>query len=195
MSEPPVALTIAGSDSGGGAGIVADLKTFEAHGVWGTAAVVAVTAQNTLGVQAFETLPPRLVRRADRERSSTDIGVDAAQDRDAGRRAELVDAVAAAVRELRHRDRSSSTRCSCRSTATRCWPTTPSTPCATSCCRWPRSSRPNLPEAAALVGVEVDDRDGDGGGGARACSAIGRRASSLVKGGHLGGDDVARPAS
>lgn len=55
------ALTIAGSDSGGGAGIQADLKTFAAHRVFGTSVLCAVTAQNTLGVQAAETLPPDLV--------------------------------------------------------------------------------------------------------------------------------------
>src|SRR3954465_14615197 len=78
LVKPPVALTIAGSDSGGGAGIVADLKTFEAHGVWGTCALVAVTAQNTLGVHAFATLPPELVRQQIGAVVS-DIGVDAAK--------------------------------------------------------------------------------------------------------------------
>jgi len=57
-----IALTIAGSDSGGGAGIQADLKTFQQFGVYGTSVVVAVTAQNTRGVRSVHTVPASLVR-------------------------------------------------------------------------------------------------------------------------------------
>ncbi len=61
MSTKPVALTIAGSDSGGGAGIQADLKSMEANGVFGTSALAAVTAQNTEEVARSHDLPPALV--------------------------------------------------------------------------------------------------------------------------------------
>jgi hydroxymethylpyrimidine/phosphomethylpyrimidine kinase len=58
---PPIALTIAGSDSGGGAGIQADLKTFHQFGVYGTSAIVAVTAQNTVGVRGLTMVPEAIV--------------------------------------------------------------------------------------------------------------------------------------
>ena len=57
-----IAVTIAGSDSGGGAGIQADLKTFSANGVFGASVIAALTAQNTLGVSAIHDVPPEFVR-------------------------------------------------------------------------------------------------------------------------------------
>jgi len=74
----PRALTIAGSDSGGGAGIQADLKAFAAAGCHGTSAIVALTAQNTTGVTAVHEVPPKFVR-AQLEAVFGDIGVDAAK--------------------------------------------------------------------------------------------------------------------
>jgi len=72
----PVALTIAGSDSGGGAGIQADLRTFSFHCVHGTSAITCVTAQNTLGVNRVDALPAAAVV-AQIQAVVTDIGVQA----------------------------------------------------------------------------------------------------------------------
>ena len=74
----PRALTIASSDSGGGAGIQADLKAFAAAGAYGMSAIVALTAQNTVGVTAVHELPPEFVR-AQLVAVFTDLGVDAAK--------------------------------------------------------------------------------------------------------------------
>jgi hydroxymethylpyrimidine/phosphomethylpyrimidine kinase len=72
----PVALTIAGSDSGGGAGIQADLRTFAFHKVHGTSALTCVTAQNTLGVTRVDALPPEAVT-AQIQAVAEDIGIQA----------------------------------------------------------------------------------------------------------------------
>jgi hydroxymethylpyrimidine/phosphomethylpyrimidine kinase len=74
----PRCLTIAGSDSGGGAGIQADLKAFARAGCYGMSTIVALTAQNTTGVTAVHEAPPDLVR-AQLEAVFSDIGVDAAK--------------------------------------------------------------------------------------------------------------------
>ncbi|MDN5325581.1 MAG: hydroxymethylpyrimidine/phosphomethylpyrimidine kinase [Moorella sp. (in: firmicutes)] len=91
------ALTIAGSDSGGGAGIEADLKTFAALRVYGTCAITSVTAQNTLGVQGTFDLPPEFVGRQ-LDSILGDIGADAAK---TGMLAStgIIEVVAAKVRE------------------------------------------------------------------------------------------------
>lgn len=95
----PRALTIAGSDSGGGAGIQADLKTFAAFGVYGTSALVALTAQNTREVRAIHEVPAEFVV-AQIDAVLQDIGTDAAKTGMLASRA-LVETVVEAVR--RHR--------------------------------------------------------------------------------------------
>jgi len=94
----PAALTIAGSDSGGGAGIQADLKTFAAHGVYGTSAITALTAQNTVGVSGVHTVPDDFVT-AQIEAVVSDLGCNAVK---TGMLANstIVEAVAAAVESL-----------------------------------------------------------------------------------------------
>jgi hydroxymethylpyrimidine/phosphomethylpyrimidine kinase len=92
------ALTIAGSDSGGGAGIQADLKTFAALGVYGTSAITAITAQNTLGVTAVAALPADIVT-AQIEAVFSDIGADAVKTGMLANAA-IVEAVAAAIVSL-----------------------------------------------------------------------------------------------
>lgn len=91
---PPTALTIAGSDSGGGAGLQADLRTFFACGVHGLCAVTAVTVQNTLGVSGFTEIPPEIVA-AQIESVATDIGVGAAKTGMLANR-EIIEAIARA---------------------------------------------------------------------------------------------------
>jgi hydroxymethylpyrimidine/phosphomethylpyrimidine kinase len=91
-------MTIAGSDSGGGAGIQADLRTFAAHGVFGTSAVTAVTAQNTLGVVAWLAMPADLVT-AQIEAVVGDIGADAVKTGMLASAA-IVEAVGAAIEAL-----------------------------------------------------------------------------------------------
>ena len=95
----PVALTIAGSDSGGGAGIQADLKVFMAHGCHGMSAITALTAQNTVGVTGVHEVPASFVQ-AQIEAVATDFGVDAAK---TGMLASavIVEAVAESVRAHR----------------------------------------------------------------------------------------------
>ncbi len=178
-----MALTIAGSDSGGGAGIEADLKTFEAHGVWGTAALTAVTAQNTLGVQAAEALSPEIVR-AQIASVVADLGVDAAKTGMLAS-AEVVESVALTVAELGVRPLVVDPVMVASTGGRLLDPDAVDALCGM---LLPRAAvlTPNLAEAAVLVGFEVVDRAGMERA-ARALSDMGPDVV-LVKGGHLGGD-------
>jgi hydroxymethylpyrimidine/phosphomethylpyrimidine kinase len=98
IAHTPRALTIAGSDSGGGAGIQADLKAFARCGVHGTSAITAITAQNTLGVSAVHSIAPEMILAQVRAVLS-DIGVDAVKVGMLGN-VEAVHAVARALAEL-----------------------------------------------------------------------------------------------
>jgi len=178
-------LTIAGSDSGGGAGIQADLKTFAALGCYGMTAITALTAQNTVGVQAIHAVPPGFLR-SQLQSVLDDIGVDAVKIgmlhtpevvrtvawaighyglqrvvldpvmvATSGDRLIADETVEVLVREL--------------------------FPLAT-------VVTPNLDEAALLIGRPIEGADALEDAG-RSLLAMGARAA-LVKGGHLAGDEV-----
>jgi hydroxymethylpyrimidine kinase/phosphomethylpyrimidine kinase len=178
----PRALTIAGSDSGGGAGIQADLKTFAILGVWGMSAVTSITVQNTKGVTDVADVPADIVAAQIRA-VVTDIGVDAAKTGMLFSR-EIIEAVADTIEEVglpnlvvdpvsvsKHGDpllREDAVEALRKRIV----------PLAT-------VVTPNLPEAAALAGFGVESR-ADMERAGQAILDLGAGAA-LVKGGHLEG--------
>jgi hydroxymethylpyrimidine/phosphomethylpyrimidine kinase len=176
-----IALTIAGSDSGGGAGIQADLKTFQRFGVFGTSVITAVTAQNTRGVSSWEAVSPDLVR-AQIDSIAQDL-CPAAFKSGMLANAAVASAVATAIREhslhnyvldpvmvatsgdvLFERDAIDVIRTDLI----------------------PRALlvTPNLHEAAILVGEEIEDEDAMARAAEKMVSDMGAQAV-LIKGGHL----------
>lgn len=179
----PVALTIAGSDSSGGAGIQADLKTFAARSVYGVSVITALTAQNTQGVSAIYHVPPDMVR-AQMAAIFDDIRVDAAK---IGMVSES-QIIVALAEELARRNLSHLV--------------IDPVMVATSGARLLHEDAigllrerlipladvitPNLPEAAALLNTSLAQSEADQESQARALLALGPRAV-LLKGGHGGG--------
>ena len=179
-ATPPRALTIAGSDSGGGAGIQADLKTFAALGVFGTSAITAITAQNTLGVTAVAEVPVEVIRDQI-EAVVSDIGFDAVKTGMLSS-TEIVECVVEAVERLKLaplvvdpvmiaatgaqllRDDA------VESVRERLVP-------------WATVVTPNVPEAEVLTGVEIDSVDDMELAGGELV-AMGADAA-VVKGGHF----------
>lgn len=186
LVRPPVraVLTIAGSDSGAGAGVQADLKTFAALGVYGTSAITAITAQNTVGVTAAMALPADLVT-AQIEAVASDISVRATKTGMLGNAA-IVEAVVAAIHALelplvvvdpvmvaKSGDRlvdEDGVRVICSELLPRALVVTP-----------------NIPEAEALSGVTISSLK-DAREAARRIHAMGP--SVIIKGGHATGDDL-----
>jgi hydroxymethylpyrimidine/phosphomethylpyrimidine kinase len=179
-----VALTVAGSDSGGGAGTQADLKTFAALGVHGASVITALTAQNTIGVRAIHYAPPAIVA-AQLEAVLEDFAVAAIKIGMLGT-TEIVRAVAKGLRArafivydpvmtassgeaLSGADLVEAVR----------WELAPLVDCMT----------PNLAEAAALLGEPVARSEADLARQGAALLKLGPRAA-LMKGGHLDGDEA-----
>lgn len=187
MVERPIALTIAGSDSGGGAGIQADLKTFHAFGVFGTSAITAVTAQNTLGVRAVHAIPADVVR-AQIEAVAEDLPPAAIKTGMLATR-ELVGVVAEAIAGLDLRENFILDPVMVASSGDRLLDRDAERAVIGRLVPLARLVTPNLHECEILVGRPVRTLD-DMEAAAGALVAEGARAA-LVKGGHLEGDTVA----
>jgi hydroxymethylpyrimidine/phosphomethylpyrimidine kinase len=176
-------LTIAGSDSGGGAGIQADLKTFSALGCYGLSVVTALTAQNTHGVQDIH-VPPTSFVAAQLDAVFSDIRIDAVKIgmlANAG----IVEAVVEAIRRFQPRHVILDTVMVSKSGHALLAPDAVSV-LRDSLMPLASVTTPNLPELAALLGENEADNEDDMVRQALALQALGARAV-LVKGGHLGG--------
>lgn len=178
-------LTIAGSDSGGGAGIQADLKTFAAFGVFGTTAVTAVTAQNTVEVTGLVEIPPDLVV-AQIDAVAGDIGIDAAKTGMLSSSA-IVLAVADAVAHHRIPNLVVDPVMVAKSGA-RLLRADAIEALRERLLPLAEIVTPNLPEAGVLAGIELKNEKGMREA-ARRIHALGPRAV-VIKGGHLEGPDV-----
>lgn len=179
------ALTIAGSDSSGGAGIQADLKTFTVFGAYGMSVVTALTAQNTTGVSAIHAVPPRFVRQQI-DAVIGDIGVDAVKTGMLANRA-IIESVVEAVRAHRiqrlvvdpvliAQSGAALIEDDARSTLLRAL-----VPLA-------HLVTPNIPEAAALLDMRIDSL-ATMRAAARRFVELGARAA-LIKGGHATSTDA-----
>ena len=150
----PRALTIASSDSGGGAGIQADLKAFAAAGCYGLSAIVALTAQNTVAVTAIHELPPAFIR-AQLEAVFDDIGVDAAKTGMLVSRA-IIETVADFLEE--HRVSLVVDPVMVASSGAKLLEDDAVDALVTRLFPLATVLTPNLPEAQALTGLDVEDR-------------------------------------
>lgn len=181
----PKALTIAGSDSGGGAGIQADLKTFAALGVYGTSAITAITAQNTLAVTDIHAVPTKTIA-AQIDAVLSDIGADAAKTGMLAT-AEVIATVAAKIREHRI------TRCVCDPVMiAKSGARLLEEDAVEALCRelLPLALvlTPNIPEAEALAQMTIASGE-DARRAAQRIAAMGPRVV-VIKGGHLPGHPV-----
>ena len=178
------ALTIAGSDSGGGAGIQADLKTFAAHGVYGTSAITALTAQNTLGVMGVHVVPAEFVTQQI-EAVAGDIGCDAVKTGMLATSA-IVEATAAAVEALDLPNLVVDPVMVAKG-GDRLLSEDAVHAIKTSLLRLARVVTPNIPEAEVLAGIPITSLEAMRAA-ARAILGMGPRAV-IVKGGHLPGSE------